>query len=120
MKRNLDLCRALLLHLEQQPANTTPAASNIVMPPWSSDEIVYNCLMLQDAGYIDAVDSSTMCGDDMLIRRLTVHGHDYLDAVRNETIWSAVKQKLRIAGVDATLDIAKATAVALAAAALKL
>lgn len=41
------------------------------------------------------------------VRRLTWPGHEFLDAARNETLWTRTKGNLSNAGVSATFDLLK-------------
>lgn len=43
--------------------------------------------------------------------RLTMKGHDFLESIRNETVWNTVKSQVRDKGGSATLEIIKALAV---------
>ena len=105
MKRDLDLVRALLMKIEALPLNGRVEARQIELPPWSSDEIIYHCRLLMMSGYIVAIDTSSNGGANCLIRYLTPEGHDYLDIVRNDTIWAAVKSRLKDNAISATFDI---------------
>jgi hypothetical protein len=105
MKRDLDLVRALLFKIEALPLNGRVEAREIALPPWSSDEIIYHCRILMMSGYIVATDTSSNRGPNCYIRHLTPEGHDYLDVVRNDTIWATVKDHLRERGISATFDI---------------
>ena len=39
---------------------------------------------------------------------LTWAGHDFLDSIRDESVWSAVKKKLTAVGGSASIDVLKA------------
>jgi hypothetical protein len=43
--------------------------------------------------------------------RVTNSGHDFLDSVRDDKVWSKTKRQLTKVGGSAALDVVKATAV---------
>ena len=113
MKRDMDLIRNLLLHIE--------ACSDV--PPkvlcvedflrYCSDRYIISLHieLIRDAGLIEAISTSWM-GDvkDFDISRLTFAGYEYLDAIRNKDIWHAVQEKINAIG-GATFDVIKALAI---------
>lgn len=113
MRRDLNLVRALLLHIEGKGLENALEAVNLDIPPWTSEQVVYHCLLLDDAGYIEARDASTMAETNMLIFRMTASGHDYLDAVRSDTVWRAVTDRLKGEGISAGLELAKSLALSI-------
>lgn len=114
MRRDLDLIRELLLKFEQLPLNGGLNSREIELPPWVTDVIVYHCGLLNQAGLIEARDAGTLAYANYIVIGLRWEGHDYLDAVRSETIWRKVNDRLREEGISATLETAKALATALA------
>ena len=69
-------------------------------------------ILLNDAGLIQVLDTSTKLGDDFLVERMTFAGHDYLDAIRDKAIWEKIKDKLIPFGGQVSLDIVKELGVA--------
>ena len=71
--------------------------------------------LLRDAGFIEVTDS--LYADDMvqdfLISRITFAGYDYLDTVRNESIWNEIKQKISTIGGSVSIDVIKSIGVAI-------
>lgn len=56
-------------------------------------------LLLMDAGYVATVGKGTF--------RLTSLGHDYIAAIRDESIWQKTMANVRESGGNATLEIIK-------------
>lgn len=115
MKRDLDLLRKILLAIENADEfyyyNGIPhLASDIGC---SSLELVsFHVSLLVDNDYIEVLDISC-CGinyDDYMIKRLTADGCDYLDNIRNDTIWNKTKEVISNAGGTCALDIVKSIA----------
>lgn len=113
MKRDLDLIRLLLLDFEKLRLNDCIDPSRLELPPWSEDEIIYNCFRMRESGLIAAADLSSGSGKNILVMSLTSAGHDYLDAVRDASIWGKVKSRLALEGEAGGIEIAKALALSL-------
>jgi len=43
-------------------------------------------------------------------RGLTFAGHEFLDAIRNDTVWNKTKETFKIKGLDMTFDLIKTVA----------
>ena len=56
---------------------------------------------------------------DFLAFRLTWDGHEFLDAIRNDTVWARTKKVFLDKGVEMTFDLVKAIAKEAAAAVMK-
>ena len=109
MKRDLDLCRAILEAVEADPTGYAP--SPLIMDGHGNEDVGYNALMLVEAGFVTGRESSSFGGTPTaVIGRMTWKGHEFLDAVRNEDIWSKTKSiagKAGVASLEAVLGIAK-------------
>lgn len=94
MQRNLDLIRDMLLRIESNE-NPVMYCHDFVTEDISHDVVTYHLNLLLDSMYINAscrgaVNSPTQ----YTIKGLTTRGHDYLDSVRDDTLWSNLKKKL--------------------------
>jgi hypothetical protein len=96
MKRDLDLIREILLHIEsgEQYDGTrefyysTP--EDMGLSGGTPEEFVYHCTLLIEDGYIDG--AATIV--NIVVRRLTSRGHDFLDDIRDAGVWKQVKNRL--------------------------
>jgi hypothetical protein len=96
MKRDLDLIREILLHIEggEQYDGTrefyysTP--EEMGLSGCTPEEFVYHCTLLIEDGYIDG--AATIV--NIVVRRLTSRGHDFLDDIRDAGVWKQVKNRL--------------------------
>ncbi len=108
MKRNMDLVRAILFKLEENPHgfNNKP----IEIEGYSREEIGYHSALMHNAGLIQGIDMSHLQSGspDYLPHCLTWQGHEFLDACRHESIWVKAKEKIRTIGEDVPLDVFKA------------
>lgn len=119
MERNLNLIRELLLEIEKMPAGSGPIQFHSVDGNTSSEEITYHLSLLLDVGFIDAKKITTYEGATYLVRRMTWNGHDYLDSVRSDAVWSGVQRKLSKIGGTAALATVKQLAIDVAKELLK-
>lgn len=114
MKRDLDLIRGILLAVENSVA--TPAFDTIETLTkhlkFKDLELVsYHIELLKDCDYIET--SSPFFGSgyaDYTVIRMTSLGCDYLDNVRNDTVWNETQNKLKAYGGSLALDIVKSLA----------
>lgn len=96
MKRDLDLIREILLHIEsgeqydgsREFYYSTP--EDMGLSGCTPEEFVYHCTLLIEDGYIDG--AATIV--NIVVRRLTSRGHDFLDDIRDAGVWKQVKNRL--------------------------
>ena len=89
MRRNPDLCRALLLELEEDP--NLIGLKIYQVEGFTDDEISYHVKLLYEAGLIEAHNASAMNSFKWFPLRLTWQGHEFLDAARDDTRWNKAK-----------------------------
>ncbi len=104
--RNMDLVRDILIWIERgAPREEQPSADN---------ELRFNhhVKIMRDAGFIDAStmdDGYTDTGLAVPVRvdvhGITWQGYELLAAIRNDTIWNAVKSKMLEHGLPMVLDL---------------
>lgn len=116
MKRNLDLIRSLLLKIEESSPYEPMYLDSFTDDESQKPSIAFHIELLMDANFINAKKLSFVGQSypDFYIERLTNDGCDYLDAIRNDSVWAGAKEKLLSIGGSATLDVVKAVAVAVA------
>lgn len=129
MERDLDLYRGILLAIEatadpdeaviqmtrhegfpnEIAAGDLPEVVQDADPP----KILRHCVLLTQAGLLDSNAESpdvTRTADGrvslIVVRGLTHEGHDFLDNIRDDTVWSRTKEKTG----QASLGIVKAVA----------
>lgn len=112
IKRNLDLIRALLLWVEANCDGVRLFTSTgVKIQGYELREINFHLMLLQDCGYIDRQYDRKL-GRTKFVHfcRMTSQGCDYLDSVRDDSIWDRTKAKLTTVGESAALDTIKAVA----------
>jgi len=113
MKRDMDLVRDLLLHVESDPLldgthwlhADTP--SELGITGHSADEVGYHVNLLGEAGFLRIMGMETIPA----ISKLTWEGHEFLDNIRDQGIWSKTKERIKglpSVAIAVVAEIAKA------------
>lgn len=107
MKRDIELVKQILSNIESHETNSP--IFDIELDDYEPQRIYYHCHLLIDAKLIEGyVDRSL--GGTMRINRiygLTWEGHEFLDAAKNERIWSAIKEKFTDHSISIPFSIFK-------------
>lgn len=112
LKRNLDLIHHILITTEASNSLKT-CTDDYVNDEYSFEEVSYHISLLTDDGYVIAKVVPT-CGTlyaSYIVERLTNKGHDFLDSIRNETVFAKTKSRIISTVGAATLDIVKDVAI---------
>lgn len=107
MKRNMDLCRLILFKIEEEYVST--ALYNLKITGYSDEEVAYHCKLLFDNelisdykdGYVD--DSLDYFG----VGSLTWKGHDFIDKIREDTVWNRTKEVMKEKMLPTTIEVIK-------------
>lgn len=102
MKRDDDYLRELLFVLEGEK-DWRVHLTSVIAPKDTDEKKAYHVMLLCDAGYMTTVSGH--------IYRMTSSGHDYLDAIRDDTVWAKIKDVTASVG-GVTLGVMKELAVA--------
>ncbi|MDO5464286.1 MAG: DUF2513 domain-containing protein [Akkermansia sp.] len=101
MKRNWDLIRLILLNLEGETDTEN-------LNDYSDNEVLYHVQLLLDKQLIADCQVKTYIGGQQALigqGRLTFEGHDFLDKIRNETVWTHIKSQICKVGDSLTYSI---------------
>ncbi|MBG7622092.1 DUF2513 domain-containing protein [Herbaspirillum sp. AP02] len=126
MKRDWDLIRQQLTDIEE---DRDIFAGIPQSPRWLDDEteeqykkkigeyfdtsnrICGHVELLTEAGYVEGIkiirDSTGECHWAVMTPRLTMAGHDLLDTMRSNTVWTTVKDMAKKKGIDLTFEVIK-------------
>ena len=94
MKRDLDLVRRILLHLEGSDASPS-GWSAFVDDGFEIGTIHYHFRLLHDAGLLEA---DEIVPGQWWPERMTWAGHEFLDAARNEDLWRETRKRVEKGG----------------------
>jgi len=112
MKRDMDLVRAILLATEEAP----PGRPVTGIDGYDELDYAYNAGLMEQAGLVEAavVRASGAGPVAARINSLTWGGHDFLDAVRSDSIWAKTKTRVAETVGTASFEVVKAIAVSIA------
>lgn len=115
MPRDLDLLRLILLKMESDSEARKFFSSSFATEKYDEKTVSAHLKMLLDAGYIEASKVSRIGQphDDYIVKSITMAGHDYLDTVRDDTVWDKTKKKVKETGLSVSLEMIKSVAVAM-------
>lgn len=92
MKRDMELIRSLLAEIESTPAGGWYDTESSSLSA-DIETLGEHLLLLEEAGYIRSVDQDR--SGHATCRGLTWAGHEFLAALRSDTIWQKCKAMLR-------------------------
>ena len=106
MKRDMALVRSILLWIESDGHKDDDIPN---VEGFTEEVVTYNVRLLIDEGYIEGKHIQVASGDYYIayIGALTWTGHDFLDAIRDDSVWEQVKQKLGDNASTMPLEVVK-------------
>jgi hypothetical protein len=107
VKRDMDLVRKILTAMEAAPLNGPDEFS---LDGYDEDAVNYHLAIMGEADLLVILDQSTHLKIEYMPVRLTWSGHEFLEAVRDDSRWNAVKAQMDKAG-GFVFDVAKALAI---------
>lgn len=104
MKRDMDLCRQILLAVEAADRHALRSGS-LEIEGFDQDAIKYNAMLLVQAELIEGkvIESISSRIPSAMLSNLSWEGHEFLDAVRSDTVWAGTKEKLAKVGGSVTI-----------------
>jgi len=106
MKMDMDLFRDILIAIEEKPMNQDLDKSSLSdMIGKTPDEVLYHLHLLDDAGFMDSFTCNTIGNPDYRVQRLTFSGHEYLNNIRDNSVWQKTKETLSNVSSSASIDI---------------
>lgn len=110
MRRDMTLVRRILKTVNESPGPV--GIDQLVNDGDSREKVGEHIRLMREAGLLEArilaADGDPFCS--ATITRLTWEGHDYLAAVGASDVWRTVQEEGARAGLELTLDTAKALA----------
>lgn len=107
MKRDMDLVREILLKIEEEHVYT--AIYNLKIDGYDMATVAYHCKIMHEAGLIS--DYGSQPGSNSIysfaVGSLTWEGNDYLDKIRDNSIWKKTKDTIASKGLPLIFDTIK-------------
>ena len=107
VKRDLELIRKLVLAAEENA--TGYILNDIQIEGYTPEQIGYHSYLVIDGGLAQGEDITTHddTSPNWKILHLTSAGHDFADAVRDESTWRKATGLVKAQGGSVTLDVMK-------------
>lgn len=113
MKRDMALLRLLLLKLEEIDRDGQKiyslSSEELKFDGYTWAQVAYHYNLAVEAGLVNKGGAGSF-GSDVMFRKLTWSGHDFVDAVRDEEIWRKTREGALAAGgfsIELVKDLAK-------------
>jgi hypothetical protein len=103
MKRDLDLIRLILLEAEN---NADP--QNWFDPEpvgYETEAVSYHVMLMEQAGLIEGWNRSAIGVFRWSARNLTWRGHEFLEAAKDDTVWTKTKNTIGQLGPGIIFDL---------------
>ena len=108
MQRDMELVRSILFALEAK--EHTGATIGLQIEGYTSENIAYHCKMMKENGLIDAY-TEQRTGNGQLyfftVGDLSWDGQEFLDKIRQDTVWKNTKKIIRDKGLPMVIDVVK-------------
>jgi DNA-binding transcriptional ArsR family regulator len=108
MKRDLDLARQILAHLEKDSDADGKGCVEVQIEGREEREISYHVMLLYEDGLVDARNASDGDGLCWMPMRLTSAGHEFLEASRDDGHWENAKKTVKEKGGGLSFELVKA------------
>lgn len=114
MKRDMDLIRKILFYIEENYV-AGQGAINISIDGYSDGEIFEHCQLAYQDGLIQEplYSSTLLAGCSCMVNNLTSSGYDFLDKIREDTIWNKTKAIMKEKGLPMVTGTIKTIATAI-------
>jgi len=93
MKRDFDLVRKILIDMEGCESGYV---GNLEIEGYTEDQILHHVYLMGQANLLEIADITSIGSESpqALPLSITWSGHDFLDAMRDDTIWNKAKEKV--------------------------
>lgn len=121
MQRDMELIRKILFAIEKEYVDVWLDYSDLKIEGYDFKTVGYHCSILYDAGLVYDY-KGQYAGNELYffgVGRLTWEGHDLLDKIRSETVWSKTKETITSKGLPFVIDVVKEVASAVTVAMVK-
>ena len=108
MKRDMDLVRKILFALEAK--EYTGATFGLHIDGYTGENIAYHCKMMKENGLIDEyIEQRAGMGElcYFTVGDLSWAGQDFLEKIRQDTVWNKTKSVIQNKGLPMIIDVVK-------------
>ncbi|EPC1025587.1 DUF2513 domain-containing protein [Enterobacter hormaechei] len=108
MKRNWDLIREILV--KGEALSEKEMFGETSFKEYDVNEVAYHLVMLDKAGFIEAINNGGLNHQTRICTGLTWEGYDFLDKIRDKAVWNRTKTILKDKGLELTFATIKVAA----------
>lgn len=110
MKRDWDVIRGVLIEVEALSEQDRDTFGYGLGDEHAGDDPAKSehALLLWKAGFIEAIDASTLAGASILSPELRWQGRELVDTVRSKPVWGRIKSTAKEKSLELTFDVVKA------------
>lgn len=108
MQRDMDLVRNILIWIEAQE-HARNIGWKIKVDGYNDEQVGYHCHLMNEAGLIVAADSTYFesLSPQAVPTCLTWAGHDFLDSVKDATLWAKAKKHVIVPAGGVAFNVLK-------------
>jgi hypothetical protein len=103
LKRDMELIRSLLLAIEESPNDYT-------LDNYDGGVVRYHEALLVEKGLVEGAISKELGGIEppfVRIFKLTWDGHEFIDNLRDESVWNSIKSDFKEASFSTIVKVSK-------------
>ena len=120
MQRDMKLLREILLEVEGWTDGRPHYIQQVVLDGYGPEELAYHARLLVEGGYLlGSITPVFHKPPYVLIQRLSWEGHDFLDAIRDHSVFEKTMAVVKSKFPSASLSVLKAVAIEVARALLQ-
>lgn len=108
MKRNWELIRSILVKAEELDEGSHFGED--AFTDHDINEVAHHLVMLDKAGFIEAINNGGINHQTRICTGLSWEGYEFLDKIRDKTVWNRTKAILKDKGLDLTFATIKIAA----------
>ena len=102
MRRNMILVREILLYIERQEREgDNRFITEFKLEGFSTPDVEYNLELLVNEGIVGGTGQIVGGRYRAIVHGLTWYGHDFLDSVRDKSVWDRVQDEVTKSGHSA-------------------
>ena len=107
MKRDIDLLRVILMQVESEGQAEEPLLHTMGIEGLDQALVNEHVKLLIDSGYLEGEYKYSTNNRILLtsIRGLTPKAYDFIDNIRNESLWRSIKERITATSGTASLPI---------------
>ncbi|MGE8037804.1 DUF2513 domain-containing protein [Lysinibacillus sp. NPDC093692] len=107
MKLNFDAMREIMFVIEEQPSNidVNVVVFDARLERFDKNELGYAIEKLIESNLLNGQVGKSKTGTQLLIHSISLEGHQFIDAIRQDTVWNKTKETASKVGAATIREI---------------